>query len=307
MTVDVNGSTYTACNIYSPQQRIQKAALENEMTAKLVSASLMPTPIMWVAYDPLAATFDLALTRNLTTIEFNSIRGLVSGSFNAETLRIQLVSVCSTFTSPPDGVCNQVHDGALGSMGFRAEQYVCVHTNCNWVKGGTTYSHGIVQYGDVVYQPSTGRAYGTATTSVCANGVDASFFEENSGQSDMQAYMYGYGPVFGDYKGGFVAGTILVHIGRYSQNIGYYYLYDAETANTCGTSGTDWFATLYSGSTSGPGDSGSGVGVAVTNNHGADGVLAAGIEWGTTEIAGYPAIIMSQWSAVESALGIQSY
>lgn len=140
----------------------------------------MPSPILWVSYDPLTTKFDLALLRNLTASEFNTIQGLVPGLFNAEVLKIQLAGVCDTFTMPPDGVCNVVHSGA-GSMGFRAEKYVCDTHFCGWLKGGTTFSHGSVVVGDTVYQPDTNRAYGTVQSTVCANGVDASFFYANPG------------------------------------------------------------------------------------------------------------------------------
>lgn len=118
--------------------------------------------------------------------------------------------------------------------------------------------------------------------------------------------MYTRGNVFGDWTGGFVSGLLLKHIGRGSGSLGIFYMSSAETASTCGTSGTDWFAKYSSGAQSAPGDSGSGVGVGASSG-GKNGVLVAGIEWGITTRDGVNTIIFTPWSSVTSALGIQSY
>jgi len=305
ITIQQDGKTYVACSIYSPEQRLTKAQLEKQAAASLTSENLMPTPILWVAYEPRNSTYDLALSRNLTPAENSKIQSLVPGKFNAEILKIQLTaSVCDTWTAPPTGVCDTVHNGG-GSLGWRAKQLVCPF-GCFFIYGGTTYSHGSVAKGDTVFQPDASRSYGTVGGAVCSNGVDASWFYLNSGQSQMNNSMFQGGPAFGDWTGGFVSGLLLKQIGRGSVNLGTYTLYSAESASTCGTSGTDWFAKWYSGSQSAGGDSGSGVGVGATQG-GSNGALRCGIEWGITTRDGVLTIIMSQWSNVQSALGIQSY
>lgn len=302
--INSGGSTYIGCNIYSPEQRAQKSALEDDLTHRLMSARMMPSPVIWVMYDPLRSSFDMALTRNLTGNELATVQTLIPGSFNAEILKIQLTAVCDTFTSPPTGVCDTAHNGG-GSLGWRAKQYVCRWV-CYWIYGGTTWSHGSMAYGDTVFQPDATRAYGTVRGTACANGVDASWFVLNAGQSEMNPSMYTVGPNFGDYSGTPPAGTVMAMIGRGSGSVGYFAFLDAETANTCGTQGTSWFATYLSGAQSHGGDSGAGVGVSVLIQ-GVRGVEAAGIEWGITQRGGQQAIIFSPWSAVQSALGIQSY
>ena len=122
----------------------------------------------------------------------------------------------------------------------------------------------------------------------------------------MSNSMYAGGPVLGLWTQGFVSGIVLKHIGRGSGGLGYFIMYSAETATTCGTSGTDWFATYSSGIQSYDGDSGSGVGVSVSSG-GQNGVLIAGIQWGITTRNGLNTIIMTPWSSVTSALGIQNY
>lgn len=306
-----NGSSDVAlaCSVYSPQQRDLKSSNEISVKDSLVASKLMPSPVLWVAYDPLAnggtGKFDIALARNLTSSELSQITGLVPGDFNVQILDIHLAQgVCDTFTNPPDGVCDTLHNGG-GSLGFRAKQYVCA-PSCYWLYGGTTFSHGSVAVGDILYQPDTTRSYGVVNTAVCANGVDASFFRLGFAQSEMDNSMLQGGPVFGDYTSGFVSGILLKHIGRGSVNLGTFVLFSAEVANTCGSNGTDWFAKWYSGSQTTEGDSGSGVGVGATVN-GVSGALRAGIEWGVTTRDGVNTIIMTPWSDVTNALGIQGY
>lgn len=308
IVAEVNGTKYVGCSIYSPADRAKKAQLQDQVVNNLISSGLSPDPVNSVSYDPKSGTFYVYLIRQISSDEMQGIQSRIPGPFTTAIVTIRQAAVCDNFTNPPTGSCNQVNI-YTGTMGFRAKQWYCPST-CYWRYGGTTFAHNSVQVGYTVYQPDTSRAYGVVAAKQCANGVDASFFVKNSDQQDMDNRIYTYGSITGDWTSGFVAGTKVVEIGRYSQSLGYYHLdINQPDANTCGTTGTSWKALFDSGAQSGQGDSGSGAGFAgmSCNPTCTNYALRMGIEWGIATSGSNLWIIMSPWSNVQSALGIVGY